>query len=136
MNAEPTEKNQKIAFFIDDDADFVTMIPNVVQHHRFEIRAYHATNGYQAIDEVIKTKPDVLFIDFGLPRASGGQILPILKSVQGLSELKIYFVTGYSTAEILPLVHGLKFHGIINKDENLKSEIIKVLDELDRSFAA
>ena len=95
---------QKIAFFIDDDPNFLALIPDVVQHPRFRIQTYCAVNGYRTIDEIIKVKPDVLFIDFYLPRANGGQILPILKSVQALSNLPVYFLTGYSKEEILPLL--------------------------------
>ena len=124
-----TEKDHKVAFFVDDDRDFIEMIPQIVRHPHFEIRSCCATNGYQVIDEVIRIKPDVLFIDFGLPRANGGQILPILRSVEALSDLRVYFVTGYSTQEVLPFVQGLEFHGILSKGASLRSEIIKILNE-------
>ena len=129
-------QDRKVAFFIDDDQGFIELIPLMVKHPRFEVRSYCPTNGYQVIDEVIKTKPDVLFIDFNLPRANGGQLLPILKSVKTLSDMRVYFLTAYTEKEILPFVQGLEFHGVLNKKEDLSSKIIKILDELNRSLVA
>lgn len=125
-----------MAVFIDDDSDFLNLIPEVIQHPHYEIKTYCSTNGYHAIDEIIKMKPDVLFIDFYLPRANGGQILPILKSVQALAHLPIYFVTGYSEPEILPFLEGLEYNGIIFKSDALKDAVLHVLDQLDQAVSA
>jgi two-component SAPR family response regulator len=129
-------QDRKIAFFIDDDQGFIELIPLMVKHPRFEVKSHCTTNGYQVVDEVIKLKPDVLFIDFNLPRVNGGQLLPILKSVETLSRMRIYFLTAYTETELLPFIKGLEFHGVLNKMENLSSRIMKIFDELDHPLAA
>ena len=126
-------EERKIAIFIDDDSDFLELIPEVIQHPHYEIKTYRSTNGYHTIDEIIKIKPDVLFIDFYLPRANGGQILPILKSVQTLAHLPVYFVTGYSEPEILPFLKGLDYDGIIFKTDTLREAVLNILDRLDHT---
>jgi len=125
--------DRKVAIFIDDDSDFLELIPEVIQHPHYEIKTHHSTNGYRTIDEIIKMRPDVLFIDFYLPRANGGQILPILKSVQAFAHLPVYFITGYSEPEILPFLKGLDYDGIIFKSDALGDAILHVLDQLDRT---
>ena len=130
------EDNHKVAFFVDDDQGFTELIPLMIRHPRFEIKSHCTTNGYQVIDEVIKTNPDVLFIDFNLPRVNGGQILPILRSIKTLSHMRIYFLTAYTEKEILPFVQGLEFHGVLNKMENLNVAILKIFEELDKSLVA
>ncbi len=126
-------KTRKKAFFIDDDSDFLKLIPNTVRHPHFEVLTYHAANGYRIIDEVIKMKPDVLFIDFYLPRANGSQILPILKSVEGLRELPVYFITGFSKDEIKPFLEDSNYEGILLKSgASLRTDILKILDQVDR----
>lgn len=127
---------QKIAFFTDDDEDFLAIIPHSIQHPNFKVRTYCTNNGYQAIDEIIKVKPDILFIDFGLPRANGGQILPILKSIQAFAHIPVYFVTGYSKEEVLPFLEGVDYDGILSKNESLKLGISRILDQLDRAVTA
>ncbi|MBI4358271.1 MAG: response regulator [Candidatus Omnitrophica bacterium] len=128
-------RDQKIAFFIDDDLAFLELIPYTVRHPRFEVRTYQALNGYQAIDEVIRRKPDVVFLDFRLPRANGGQILPILRSVKSLAHVPVYLVTGLSKAEVLPLLTDVNFDGVLVKNESIWAEVLKVLDRLDQSEA-
>ncbi len=122
---------RKVAFFIDDDSDFLEMIPDVIQHPHFDVRTYCATNGYRSIDEVIKVKPDVLFIDFYLPRAKGAQVLPVLKSVRSLTNLPVYFITGYSKEEILPFLKGVDYNGILLKGDSLRAKILQILDQMD-----
>src|SRR3989338_9754052 len=112
-------RDRKVAFFIDDDSDFLELLPEVIRHPHFDVQTYCAFNGYRTIDDVIKIKPDVLFIDFYLPRANGSQIVPILKSVEMLGRLPIYLVTGYSKEEITPFLKDVQFNGIIFKDGTL-----------------
>lgn len=127
---------QKVAFFIDDDPNFLEVLPDVVRHPHFKIQTYCATNGYRTIDEVIKARPDVLFIDFYLPRASSGQILPILKSVHGLANLPVYILTGYTKEEILPFLEETDCKGILLKDDTLPVEILRIFNQIDHGTSA
>ena len=124
-------EERKIAFFVDDEADFLELLQKRIQHPSFEIQTYHAVNAYRIIDEVIKLKPDVLFIDFNLPRANGAQVVSILKSVPSLAELPVYFITGYSYSKekILPFLKEVKHQGVLLKDVSLKKEILRILDQ-------
>ena len=122
-----------MAVFVDDDPDFLELIPKVIHHPSYEIRTRHALNGYRIIDEIIKIKPDVLFIDFYLPRANGGQILPILKSVQALAHLPVYFITGYSKEELEPFLKDLDYDGVLLKSNSLSEEVLRILDQLDHT---
>ena len=119
---------REVAFFIDDDPDFLEMIPCMVQHPHFNILTYHSQNGYHAIDEIIRVKPDVLFIDFHLPRANGGQIISILKSVRALSNVPVYFITGCPKEQILPFLEGISYERILLKGPSLQEDILEILE--------
>ncbi len=125
----------KIAFFIDDDQDFLRMIDEAIMHPNFQIKTLHVDNGYHAIDEIIKAKPDVLFIDFYLPRINGSQILPIIKYVQALSGVPVYFVTGFSKEKILPFLEAENYAGILTKSKSLREEVLKILENVGRMAA-
>ena len=127
--------NRRRVVFVDDDVDFLEAIPEEIQHPNFEIKICYTTNGYRTIDEVIKIQPDILFIDFHLPRANGGQILPILKAVQSLAHISIYFVTGYSEPEIMPFLKDLDYDGIVFKSDALKDAVLHVLSRLDQTVS-
>jgi CheY-like chemotaxis protein len=124
-----TEKDQKIALIVDDDTEFLDMISDTLTHPRFEIRSSFARDGYEAVEQIVKAKPDILFIDFALPRANAGEILPKLKAVPELSGMPVYFITGYPTQEIFPFLRGLDFDGILVKGSTMASEILNILDQ-------
>ncbi|OGW79729.1 MAG: hypothetical protein A3G33_01615 [Omnitrophica bacterium RIFCSPLOWO2_12_FULL_44_17] len=123
-----TTTTRKTAFFVDDDKAFLDAITYVVEHPGFDIKTYTVQNGYQTIDHIIRVKPHILFIDFNLPHANGGQIIPILKAVEGFSKLPIYVVTGYPKEAVEPFLSDLDLNGIIQKDEHFTKEILKALD--------
>lgn len=125
----------KIAFFVDDDQDFLSLVNEGIRHPHFEIKTLHVDNGYHAIDEIIKTKPDVLFIDFYLPRVNGSQILPIIQYVQSLSGVPVYFITGFSKDEILPFLKEGNYAGILTKNNSLRDEVLKILEQVDQLTA-
>ena len=121
---------RKCAVFIDDDSDFLEALVSVIEHPRFEIQPIVTQNGYKAIDEVIRRKPDVLFIDFNLPRANGGQILPVLRATKSLRDVPVFFITGHSEDEILPFINHVKYQGLLKKSDTLISEVIEKLDSV------
>src|SRR3989338_3761685 len=125
-----TMSERKLAFFVDDDQDFLEALQDILRHPRFEIQTYLADNGYKAIDEVIRRKPDVLFIDFNLPRANGGQILPVLRAIKSLRDVPVFFITGHSEDEILPFINHVKYQGLLKKSDTLISEVIERLDSI------
>ena len=122
-------EEREVAFFVDNDSDFLETVSCAIQHPRFDIITCHSENGYRAIDEIIRVKPDVLFIDFNLPRANGGQIISILKSVRFLSNVSIYFMTGYPKERILPFLKDVDHEKVLFKGPSLKEDILKILEE-------
>ena len=120
-------EKREVAFFIDDDKDFLQLIPYMVQDSHFDILTHHSENGYQAIDEIIRVKPDVLFIDFHLPPVNGGQIVSIIKSIQALSDMPVYFITGYPKDQILPFLEGVRYEKILSKSESFKEDVVQIL---------
>ncbi len=127
---------RKIAFFIDDDPDFLELIKEAVQHPNFEIKTLHVDNGYHAIDEIIKTGPDVLFIDFYLPRINGSQILPVIQYIEAFSDLPVYFITGFSKEKIAPFINqNSHYSGVLTKSNHLREEILQILENVDKLAA-
>ena len=123
-------KDQKIAFFVDDDPSFLFALSDVIQHHCFMIQTYCAANGYRAVDEIIKVRPDVVFLDFNLPRANGSQIIAILKSIKEFRNVPFFFMTGYPREAVASFLEEIQFDGLIEKSDHFVEETLKVLDDL------
>jgi CheY-like chemotaxis protein len=105
----------------------------VVQYPSFEIRTNHVENSYKAIDALIKQKPDVVFVDFNLPRADGGQIPSVIKSVEKFSDVPVYVMTGYWKTQVETLLKRVDHSGILKKNDTLANSIVEILDTLDQN---
>lgn len=123
-----TMTHRKRAFFVDDDRDFLEMLGYVLRHPQFEVHTCVSESGYRTIDDIIRAKPDILFIDFHLPQATGSQVISVLKAIGGTANMPIYVVTGYPREKVEDFLEGVEYNGLIVKDEHLTDEILRVLD--------
>lgn len=123
-----TVTRRKQAYFFDDDQDFLEMIGYVLKHPHFEIHTCVSESGYKTIDDIIRAKPDVLFIDFHLPQANGSQVISILKSIGGMVNVPIYIITGYPREKVQDFLEGVDYDGLIVKNEYLTEEVLRALD--------
>jgi CheY-like chemotaxis protein len=59
---------------------------------------YDAADGAQAIQLIAEHRPDVAFIDIGLPVMDGLELARRLRTLPGLEALRIVAVSGYGSA--------------------------------------
>ncbi|MBI1977771.1 MAG: response regulator [Candidatus Omnitrophica bacterium] len=128
-------EKRKIVFFLDDDGEFLELLPHMIHHPDYEVRTYHVTNGYHIVDEIVRVKPNVIFMDFFLPRVNGAQVLPILRFIRELSGTPIYLMTGYPMEHLAPFLREVSYSGIILKQASFKEEVLKILDGLEHAHS-
>ena len=59
----------------------------------------HAINGYAAIAIAKNLRPDIVFLDLGLPGMDGFTVAQQIKREPGLEKVRIVVVTGYGQEE-------------------------------------
>jgi len=59
----------------------------------------YAINGYAAITAAQKFRPEVVFLDLGLPGMDGFELCRRLKKEPGLEQTRLISITGYSQDE-------------------------------------
>jgi len=59
----------------------------------------HAINGYAAIAIARSLRPDIVFLDLGLPGMDGFTVAQQIKREPGLEKVRIVVVTGYGQEE-------------------------------------
>lgn len=121
-------ENKKLALFVDDEPDFLSVVQLKIRHPMFEIKTSCSKNAYQSINGIIEMKPDVIFLDFNLPRVNGSQLVPILKAA--LQKVPIYLITGFPQGAVTSFLEHVDIEELIQKDDRFNEEIIKILDEL------
>ncbi|RHB32913.1 response regulator [Bacteroides nordii] len=127
MNMEINPSEYKI-LIVDDVMSNVLLLKVLLTNEKFQIAT--ASNGRQALDQVIKEKPDLVLLDVMMPDMSGFEVSQQLKANPETAEIPIIFLTALnSTADI---VKGFQVGGndFISKPFNKEELIIRVTHQI------
>ena len=127
MNMEINPSEYKI-LIVDDVMSNVLLLKVLLTNEKFQIAT--ASNGRQALDKVIKEKPDLVLLDVMMPDMSGFEVSQQLKANPETAEIPIIFLTALnSTADI---VKGFQVGGndFISKPFNKEELIIRVTHQI------
>lgn len=127
MNMEINPSEYKI-LIVDDVMSNVLLLKVLLTNEKFQIAT--ASNGRQALDQVIKEKPDFVLLDVMMPDMSGFEVSQQLKANPEMAEIPIIFLTALnSTADI---VKGFQVGGndFISKPFNKEELIIRVTHQI------
>ena len=127
MNMEINPSEYKI-LMVDDVMSNVLLLKVLLTNEKFQIAT--ASNGRQALDQVIKEKPDLVLLDVMMPDMSGFEVSQQLKANPETAEIPIIFLTALnSTADI---VKGFQVGGndFISKPFNKEELIIRVTHQI------
>jgi DNA-binding response OmpR family regulator len=89
-----------------------------------------ATDGQTALDEAVRTKPDVIVMDLELPAKSGYEVARDLKARADTCAIPLIAATGYSHVKQLELAREAGFDAIMVKPcdpQSLVAEIRRLL---------
>ena len=88
---------------VDDDLDILDVLKITLEAEGYEVMEGH--DGQEALDIIKKTMPDLLIIDFKMPRMNGDEVCRLLKEDILVQHMPIIMLTGKS--EIADKVHGI-----------------------------
>lgn len=84
----------KTILVVDDEPDVVTYLAAVLRDHGYE--TLEAYNGEEALEKVIRDKPDVVTLDITMPEMSGVRAYRMMKEDAILKSIPVIIVTGIS----------------------------------------
>ncbi len=79
---------------VDDEPDVVTYLAAVLRDHGYE--ALEAYDGEEAIEKVLRDKPDLVTLDITMPEMTGVRAYRIMKEDAALKHIPVIIVTGIS----------------------------------------
>lgn len=104
----------KIIFLIDDDQDDREMFEEAVRTCDPEIEVLEASDGVEALQilNANETRPDVIFLDYNMPRMNGVQCLQRLKTNTSTRDIPVvmYTTSGNRAHEESTLLLGADFY--------------------------
>ncbi len=116
---------------VDDEPDVVTYLAAILRDHDYE--TLEAYDGEEAIQKVLRDKPDLVTLDITMPEMTGVRAYRILKEDAALKRIPVIIVTGIShdfkqfisTRPQVPPPEGYLEKPI--KPEDLLAEIARLL---------
>ena len=79
---------------VDDEPDVVTYLATVLRDHGYE--TLEASNGEEALQVVLRDKPDLVTLDITMPEMSGVRAYRVMKEDPALKRIPVIIVTGIS----------------------------------------
>jgi DNA-binding NarL/FixJ family response regulator len=116
-------------FLCDDDADYRALLRTVLGGADHEIVG-EGCDGRDCIERAPESRPDVVLLDLNMPRMSGFDALPALRS--SLPDAKILILSSARRVDELERVLSLGADGYIEKP----TSIFGLAGELEAALAA
>lgn len=111
--------------FVDDDFLILKAISMTFQQNGIE--AFCTDSGLKALSEILKTKPDIVFLDLNLKDLNGIEILRLIRANPDMASSKIYILTGSSDKNLLNKAMSLGAVGILSKPYTPK-DVMNVIE--------
>lgn len=112
---------------VDDEPEVVKLISLKLTKEGFEV--LEASNGEEALEKILSEKPDVVLLDFMMPKMSGWDVFMRLKEDAVFRDLPIIAVTAMGHFEEIIKHPALEFDGYIIKPFDTE-EIVKKIREV------
>ena len=120
---------KKNILLVDDDASFLKMVKDWLSD---DYRVTIVSSGMQAITYIAKNRPDLILLDYEMPVTSGPQVLEMIRSEVGTSNLPVFFLTGKGDKESVTKVLSLKPEGYILKSTGKNELVSQIKDYFER----
>lgn len=115
---------------VDDDADLARILSFYVRQILGEIEVRTASDGEQALRQVLEKEPDVMLLDLHMPRMNGIELCMQLRGQRLAGDCTIISVSAGAQEDDVQLLHQLGIHHFIEKGSNLRGRLRTVLSEL------
>lgn len=83
-----------------------------------------ATSGAEAMKQIGKRRPDLIFLDYEMPECDGKMTLEMIRNVEGNEDIPVVFLTGVNDSGHIAAVLKLKPAGYLLKPASIE----KILD--------
>ena len=84
---EPTKR----ILIVDDEPDVASYLEMLLRDHGYDTLT--ASNGFEAMEQARRTRPDLVTLDISMPEASGARFYKDLKTDPSLSSIPVVIIT-------------------------------------------
>jgi len=89
--APAEEGESQDVLVVDDDEDIRGLLVQALTYHGYQVRT--ATNGQEALDQVVEKHPDLILLDLRMPGVDGYEVIRRLKAKESTQPIPIVVIT-------------------------------------------
>ena len=82
---------KKVIMVVDDEPPITKVIEDILKPEGYKMVS--VSSGEEALDELKKSKPDLILIDFYMPGISGRELCEKIRADSNLKDIKVAFLT-------------------------------------------
>ena len=82
---------KKTILIVDDEVDILKLLEDLLKSRGYKV--VKAKSGFEALKILKKIKPDLIILDFFMPRMTGGDVCEKIRTDPKLKNLKVIFLT-------------------------------------------
>ena len=112
---------------IDDDVTGRKALAGFLGHAGHVVRS--ASNGREALAQVISDTPDVVVLDLFMPDMDGPSFLDVVRSYLRIQSLPVVVLTGMTESPMVDRVRYLKVNSVLAKGKATPEDIRRAVEE-------
>lgn len=112
----------------EDDTLLVRLYQKKLKSDGYDVRV--ATNGEEALSEILKKKPDLVLLDIMMPKVNGIEVLQRLKGSADTKAIPVLVLTNLSSEEDAEKVLGLGAAAYMVKSDNSPDVVLAKVKEV------
>lgn len=122
-----TKKNKRKfrVLLVDDDIDAAGILSQLLDVHGLETLCMTALSSLMQIKDYA---PDVVLLDLDMPGMSGFEVATAIRKTEGIGEIGIFALSGWSDAEVREQCKNLGFDGFFAKPTPLDDIIAAIME--------
>ena len=121
---------------VEDSPSDVRLIREVLREHAFKVQITVARDGVEALDHLHRSeygsaqRPDIILLDFNLPRKNGREVLAEVKSSPAFKQIPVLVMTSSQADEDVSEAYALNANCFITKPADL-NQYVKVVHAIE-----
>ena len=118
-------------FHVDDDPFFLTLVRLMLKVPGGAIfrSCWQSEKALHAMRSFI---PDVILLDYRMPRLSGPELLELIRETRGLSDIPVVFLTGDATPELTTQLKSIGASQVFSKTDEPNVMLAKLSECLQQ----
>ncbi|HKO15032.1 MAG TPA: response regulator, partial [Gemmatimonadaceae bacterium] len=113
MSEVAVSRAKALVLVVDDDADSQFIFPAALEHAGFAVHL--AVNGVEALQAIAAQTPDVVVLDFAMPRLSGPELFARLRADDTTRAIPVIACTAMPVAADVPRLRGDGYADVLIK---------------------